>query len=192
MGGTTIAVRGARPGDAEAMAEVFREAGAAGWRHFLPEEELRAEPLRPGVYAAGIGAPETRVFVAEAASAEAASTGAASADGGGADGPPSGRIAGFALWRPPVDPAAPCDEAELHLFYAHPDHWGDGTARLLMDAVLASMRSEGRRRATLWTAELNHRPRAFYQREGWEPDGGRRSKTRNGVTFTELRYALDL
>lgn len=172
MGGTTIAVRGAEPGDAEAMAEVFREAGAVGWRHFLPEEELRAEPLRPGVYTAGISAPETRVFVAED--------------------PSSGRIAGFALWRPPTDPAAPCGEAELHLFYVHPDHWGDGTARLLMEAVLRSMRSEGRRRATLWTAELNHRPRAFYRREGWEPDGGRRSKTRNGITFTELRYALDL
>lgn len=185
MGGTTIAVRSAQPGDAEAMAEVFREAGAVGWRHFLPEEELRAEPPRPGVYAAGIGAPETRVFVAEAAGPEYG-------DAYGPHGRPCGRIAGFALWRPPTDPAAPCDEAELHLFYVHPDHWGDGTARLLMGAVLRSMRSEGRRRATLWTAEPNHRPRAFYRREGWAPDGGRRSKTRNGVTFTELRYALDL
>lgn len=177
MGRTTIAVRSAETGDAEAMAEVFRAAGAAGWSHFLPEEELRSEPLRTAVFAAGISAPETRVLVAEQAPR---------AEGG------AGGIAGFTLWRPPIGPAASADEAELHLFYVHPDHWGDGTARLLMDEAVRSMRAQGRRRAHLWTAEPNHRPRAFYAREGWTPDGGRRSKTRNGVTFTELRYGKEL
>lgn len=183
MGRTTIAVRSAEPGDAEAMAEVFRAAGAAGWGHFLPEEELRSEPLRTAVFAAGIGAPETRVLIAEEAPGAGPGTGAGAGTGG---------IAGFLLWRPPTGPAASADEAELHLFYVHPDHWGDGTARLLMDEAVRSMRAQGRRRAHLWTAEPNHRPRAFYEREGWTLDGGRRSKTRNGVTFTELRYRRGL
>ncbi|GAA3754231.1 ribosomal protein S18 acetylase RimI-like enzyme [Spinactinospora alkalitolerans] len=159
-------VRPARSDDARAMSEIFHAAAAVGWAHFLPGGELAAEPLRPEVYAAALRAPEVTVFAAEH----------------------GGRVVGFAVTRESQDGDADRGVAELHMLYVHPDAWGGGAARLLMAQALAHFRSGGYAEATLWTAVDNHRPRAFYERHGWVPDGTRRSKTRFGVTFTELRY----
>jgi len=76
---------------------------------------------------------------------------------------------------------------ELDTLYTHPRVWGRGAGRALMDAALAGLDE-----ATLWTAEQNTRARRVYERYGWRPDGATREKTYAGVTFTELRYRIDL
>ncbi|RCV50929.1 GNAT family N-acetyltransferase [Marinitenerispora sediminis] len=159
-------VRPARQQDAQAMDELFRAAALAAWSHFMPEEELRAEPPRPEVYRQAVRAPEVTVLVAEE----------------------GGRVRGFAVTRESRDPDGGRGVGELHMCYAHPEAWGTGVASALMAEALAHLRACGHRTATLWAAEPNHRARAFYRRWGWQPDGARRSKTRLGATFTEYRY----
>ncbi|MFC7329812.1 GNAT family N-acetyltransferase [Marinactinospora rubrisoli] len=163
-------VRPARREDAEAMDEIFRAAALAAWSHFMPEEGLRVEPRRPKMYEQAVRAPEVNVLVAEDA----------------------GRVRGFAVVRESRDADGGRGVGELHMCYAHPNAWGTGVAPALMTAALARLRARGCRTATLWTAERNHRARAFYRRSGWALDGTSRSKTRLGVTFTEHRFRVDL
>ncbi|GAA2002647.1 hypothetical protein GCM10009799_32210 [Nocardiopsis rhodophaea] len=103
-----------------------------------------------------------------------------------------GLVTGFALTRPTGDRPQARRTGELHMFYVHPSAWGTGTADTLMAAAINDLTRRGFARATLWTAEDNHRPRSFYGRVGWAPDGTTRSKTRYGVTFGELRYGIAL
>lgn len=153
------------------MSEVFHAAAVSAWSGFLPVDALAAQPLDPALYARAVRAPETTVLVVEDA---------------------DGTVTGFALVRQSLDTDAARDVGELHMFYAHPDVWGDGSARHLMSAAVAALRARGFRSATLWTAEANHRPRAFFRSRGWLPDGARRSKTRYGVTLTELRHRAQI
>lgn len=81
---------------------------------------------------------------------------------------------------------------ELDLIYTSPSVWGRGFGRALMASALDRLRSDGYREATLWTAELNARPRRFYEMVGWRLDGARRTKTALGTTFTEVRYRITL
>ncbi|WP_052745475.1 GNAT family N-acetyltransferase [Allosalinactinospora lopnorensis] len=97
-------------------------------------------------------------------------------------------VSGLVVTRPSADDDAGSDVGELHMCYVHPEAWGSGVADALMASALDDLRGAGHRRATLWTAEANHRPRAFYERHGWALDGACRSKTRMGSTL--LRYAI--
>ncbi|ASU84979.1 GNAT family N-acetyltransferase [Nocardiopsis gilva YIM 90087] len=163
-------IRPARHGDCLSLSEVFHAAGLAGWSHFLPPERLRAERLKEEMFVQAVRAPEATVQVSES----------------------DGLITGFALTRPSADRDAGAGTGELHMFYVHPSAWGTGTADRLMDAALGDLTRRGFAWATLWTAEDNQRPRAFYTRRDWAVDGATRSKTRYGVTFTELRYGIAL
>ncbi|GLU47744.1 GNAT family N-acetyltransferase [Nocardiopsis ansamitocini] len=162
-------IRAARQSDAESMGRIFHAAAMAGWSGFLPVEELAARKPDGTPYVQAIRALETTVFVAENT---------------------DGEVVGFAITRQSLDADAARGTAELHMFYVHPDHWGQGAARHLMAEVLRSFQEQGYREATLWTALDNHRPRAFYRTSGWSLDGRRRSTTRYGVTFTELRHRI--
>lgn len=163
-------------GDAQVMGEVFHAAGAAAWGHFISVEALKAEPVKPEMFLQHIREPQAVVRVADPEQAGEGAT----------------PVAGFVITRRSADEGAGPDTGELHMCYVHPDAWGSGIASTLMASALADLRGAGYQRATLWTAEANHRPRAFYERHGWTLDGARRSKTRLGSTFTELRYAIDV
>jgi GNAT superfamily N-acetyltransferase len=78
--------------------------------------------------------------------------------------------------------------SEVDGFYTHPSVWGRGVGRSLMCETLQGIAAAGHPRAYLWTAEENHRPRRFYERDGWEPEGAHRKRDLRGSTFVELRY----
>ena len=59
----------------------------------------------------------------------------------------------------------------LEALYVRPAAWGTGLADRLHDAAVAELRRRGTERARLWVLELNPRPRRFYERHGWRPDG---------------------
>jgi ribosomal protein S18 acetylase RimI-like enzyme len=61
-----------------------------------------------------------------------------------------------------------------------------------MTAALDALRDAGYSTAVLWTAENNTRARQVYERYGWKLDGATTQKTFVGVTFTELRYTIEL
>ncbi|MBB3042812.1 GNAT family N-acetyltransferase [Nocardioides soli] len=89
-----------------------------------------------------------------------------------AGGPPrvlaevDGELVGFAVAGPSRDEdhATP---AELYAIYTRSAWWGSGLGQRLWDAVRPD------EPCSLWVLEANQRARAFYRRNGFEPDGSR-------------------
>ena len=159
----------AQPADWKGIQEIFRSAGKAAWPHFLPVEWLE-NLCPPERWREAIDDPSQRVLVAEL----------------------EGEVAGFAVLRRSGDADATEDTGELDSFYTHPNAWGKGGGRELLAEATEQLRQMGFTEATLWTAELNHRPRKIYQAAGWRLDGGRRKRNLAGSDFVELRYRIAL
>jgi ribosomal protein S18 acetylase RimI-like enzyme len=56
---------------------------------------------------------------------------------------------------------------EIYGLYLHPEWWGQGFGRALMDASIAELAKNGYGQATLNVIEGNDRARFFYERQGW-------------------------
>ena len=144
-------------------------AGVAAWSHFLPKDliEQRNPPDRWGE---AITDPRQTVLVAEA----------------------NGVVAGFSHLRQSGDEDARPETGELDSFYVHSDWWGKGVGRELLAAATSRLAAMGFAEATLWTAELNDRPRRIYEKAGWTLDGARRERALEDHGYVELRYRLAL
>jgi GNAT superfamily N-acetyltransferase len=162
-----VTIRRASAADLAAMVRIKHGAGLAAWPHILPPDVIEELPF-PARWEAAIesGEPRTSVLLAEL----------------------SGRFVAFAITRPSGDDDALPETGELDAFYADPTVWGAGAGRALLSAAAAALQEAGFRDATLWTAELNHRPRRIYEAAGWRLDGTERQRSFGGVEFTELRY----
>jgi ribosomal protein S18 acetylase RimI-like enzyme len=57
--------------------------------------------------------------------------------------------------------------------YVSPQLQGGGVGRLLLSGAEQELRDAGARTARLWVFEENGPSRAFYARQGWQPDGRR-------------------
>jgi ribosomal protein S18 acetylase RimI-like enzyme len=79
---------------------------------------------------------------------------------------------------------------ELYAIYTLPEAWGSGAGPALMRAAVAQLREDGCADAFLWVLEDNPRARRFYEREGWELDGGRKEDDFLGVRVAEVRYRI--
>lgn len=169
LGVVQVRIRPATTADLSAMVAIKHDAGLAAWPHILPPEVLETLPFLDR-WAAAIGAPDPRVRVLLAESA--------------------GRIVGFAVTRPSGDPDAGPLTGELDGFFVDPATWGIGAGRVLLAAATRMLRDAGFGRATLWTAEENHRPRRIYETAGWRLDGTDRHRALGGVEFVELRYVV--
>jgi len=101
----------------------------------------------------------------------------------------AGRVVGFVGTLPSRDPDA---QGELGEIYAVPEAWGTGVGHALMAAAVEALRARGYADAILWVLADNPRARAFYEREGWAPDGGEKTDAFLGVAVREVRYRLSL
>jgi GNAT superfamily N-acetyltransferase len=91
-----------------------------------------------------------------------------------------GVVVGFAGSGPSRDPEPPRD-LELQSLNVLASHYGTGAGQRLLDAAV------GDAPAMLWVADDNPRARAFYARNGFQPDG----TTKMGpVAGTEILEAL--
>ncbi|MFI5385026.1 MAG: GNAT family N-acetyltransferase [Fimbriimonadales bacterium] len=161
----SLATRPATPDDWTSMQVVFATAGRAAWPHIFALEFL--ETLTPpDRWREAIADPARVVLVAEA----------------------EGLVIGFAVLRRSGDQCASPETGELDSFYVHADFWGKGVGQELLSTAVDRLRDMGFAEATLWTAELNHRPRRIYEIAGWRLDGGRRECELGGTGFVELRY----
>lgn len=88
-----------------------------------------------------------------------------------------GELTGFVSHGPVRDveglPSEP-GVAEIHALYVHPDHWGDGCGRALVQAVRERLRGDWDQ-LVLWTLQENPAARAFYSAVGFQevPDSAR-------------------
>lgn len=98
-----------------------------------------------------------------------------------------GGIIGFANAAPSRDADA-SDHGEIPAVYVHPDSWGAGTGRALMEAARAWLVQAGFRSASLWVLADNIRARGFYETDGWRTDGTVKHYESRGFPVVEVRY----
>jgi ribosomal protein S18 acetylase RimI-like enzyme len=92
-----------------------------------------------------------------------------------------GAVIGFAASGPSTDDDAPPGRRQLFAIYVLAAHYGSGAGQALMDAAT------GRGAASLWVLEDNPRARAFYERNGFRPDGATQDDARWGEPVREVR-----
>jgi GNAT superfamily N-acetyltransferase len=80
-------------------------------------------------------------------------------------------------------------EGELYAIYAVPEAWGSGAGPGLMRVAVETLRANYPT-STLWVLDDNPRARRFYEREGWQRDGGTQTEEFLGMAVTEVRYRL--
>ena len=161
-------IRRARLEDAAAIAEVHVRTWQAAYEHVFGAERLATLDL----------AARTRRWEGWLAAGENAAVAVE-----------DGRVVGF-VWVGESREAA--DEGELFAIYALPEAWGTGAGAGLMAAGLAALRGLGHPEAILWVLADNPRARRFYEREGWQDDGGRKADEFLGVPVEEVRYRIAL
>lgn len=78
---------------------------------------------------------------------------------------------------------------ELYAIYLTPAFWGQGYGAALLTAVLALLRQDDYRLATLWVLTGNQRARRFYEHAGFVADGDIKIEDLpGGVEVCEVRY----
>ena len=101
-----------------------------------------------------------------------------------------GEVAGYSRFGPARDDDLdPSTTAEIYGFYLHPDVWGRGAGRALMEHVQMDLRRRGFRDGCLWVVQVNERAQAFYRARGFTPDG-RDDKLCIGAPEYRFRGAL--
>lgn len=162
-------VRPAVPADADGVAEVHVRSWQAAYRDLMPREvldglsvEQRAEGWR-GIL--GDMPRASRTLVAEH----------------------EGRIVGWASFGDARDADAP-GTGELWGIYAHPDTWSSGVGHALITAVERDLADAGHTVAYLWVLDGNERASGFYERHGWDADGGVKVDERPGLVLHERRH----
>jgi GNAT superfamily N-acetyltransferase len=156
-----------RPGtaeDAEGVARVHVETWQAAYAHALPSEGLQALSVEDAVRRLRSRPP---TLVAEQ----------------------RGEILGFVDVGASRDPGT---DGELFAIYVHPEHWGTGVGRALIEAGETELRRLGHQDAILWVLDDNPRARRFYELAGWSLDGAARDIHIFGFDVSEVRYAKSL
>jgi GNAT superfamily N-acetyltransferase len=158
-------VRKATGKDASGIARAQEHAWQSAYRHVFPVEELdRGGFIRPGLWRERLEHPPPgwTTFVADE----------------------QDEVAGFVSVGPSRDERG---VGELYAIYVHPDWWGTGAGRALIERGETELRSRYDA-AALWVLEDNPRARSFYEAAGWSPDGATKSDERWGVRAPEVRY----
>jgi ribosomal protein S18 acetylase RimI-like enzyme len=167
---TGLTVRAAEAADLLPAAEVRVASWRAAYAGLVPQDFLDAMDARETAHrwSESVAAGRSRLHVAHRA----------------------GQVVGYAGVGPERDPSAPAGTGELFALYVHPDAWGTGTGRALLDAAIADCRVHGDERVWLWVLEANARGRRCYERYGFTQTPDRTFSSLGNLP--EIRYALAL
>jgi len=144
-------IRSATVEDAVGIAETHVASWRAAYRGLLPEELLDGLSVerRTTQWQEDIRSADLDVHIA-------------------AD--PAGHVGGFIAGGRSRDGDATGTVGELMAIYVRPQLWSLGIGGRLHAAGVAGLATRFEQ-ATLWVLEGNARSRAFYERQGWRPDG---------------------
>jgi GNAT superfamily N-acetyltransferase len=166
-----LEIRPITEADIDAVAEVHVRTWQAGYAGIVPAEHLAGmDPARNAEHRrAREPRPGQHTLVADV----------------------DGTIVGFVAFGPDrSDPR----RGELYAIYVHPDHWGEGAGRRLIEAARTGLADAGFADMRLWVLADNARARRFYERAGLAPDGATDYYTpgTTEVQLPEVRYATAL
>jgi len=168
-----VNLRRATPADAHAIAAVHVASWQAAYRGLFPDAVLDALSVaeREAMWAPRLAAADPAIWVSEEA----------------------GRVTGFISLLPSRDADVPPPRfAEISALYVHPDVWGHGHGRTLVEAVLAHVAQTPTESVIVWALTGNLGARHFYERLGFARDDGRRDITLFNVTQPEVRFRHNL
>lgn len=104
---------------------------------------------------------------------------------------PDGQIGGFVATGRSRDDDADETVGELMAIYLRPQLWSLGIGGRLHAAGIVGL-TRRFAQATLWVLDSNARSRAFYERQGWRPDGTVKRDTLGDADVVEVRYRRPL
>ena len=81
---------------------------------------------------------------------------------------------------------------EIRSFFVAPGRWRRGVGRVLMAAVLGSLRERGYTVATVWSFTANERANAFYEGLGFTRDGAEEPTDETWAHLPGVRYRRSL
>jgi GNAT superfamily N-acetyltransferase len=168
----TVLLRSAAPDDSLAVAQVHVQSWQVAYRGLMQDEYL--DKLRP----------EDRAKRYDFGASDPSKPSTIVAVDGSV-------IVGFATLAPATDLDARGD-GELCALYVDPERWGRKIGRALIERARTRLSSFGFQRAVLWVMAGNLRAERFYRRDGWEPDGMRRTDSVWGVSVDEIRFRRPL
>jgi len=166
------AVRAARPADVDALAETAVAAWREGFRGIVPESVDPRTAWRPARIAerlAGTSGDGSAILAAEV----------------------DGEVRGLVLHGPSRDREPAPLEGEIIALYVHPDNWGGGVGRALVEAALDQLAAAGNAEAIVWTLAESPRNLAFYDALGFTRDGGTQRRPSFGSPL-EVRFRISL
>ncbi len=168
-------IRPAEIGDAASLGKVHVAAWQWAYRGLMPDEVL--DSLRPEARARAwktwLGEHDGgfQAWVAEV----------------------DGEVIGFASSGLPVDDDLPDDSIELLAIYLLEPYLHSGVGSRLLEAAEAAWINEERQLGILWVLEGNTGTIEFYERHGWNHDGGKRDyPVGPDTTMPVLRYTKKL
>lgn len=169
-----VHLRRAREADARAIAEVHVRTWQQAYRDILPVGYLQALSVeaRERYWATELRVlpAERRPWLAEA----------------GQD------VVGFVSAGPSRDEGMPPSTGEIYALYVLPECWARGVGRSLLLHCERELIQHGYEHATLWLLADNDRARAFYEANGWQPDGAVKQDRIGDREVAELRYRRTL
>lgn len=171
---TSVTIRSAGVGDAEAIAAVHNTSLQASYRPLIPER-LAHLVLDPPEVAPRI--PGWRRCLER----PRVSTTLVACD--------NGLVVGFCTLRSTPGGDAGGATREIWALFVQPSHWRRGIGRLLCEQSLADARRQGFAGVELWELESNANAREFFHSMGFRADGGKRIFLEHAdVSLRELRY----
>jgi ribosomal protein S18 acetylase RimI-like enzyme len=160
---SSIRLRQAEAGDAQAIGAVFDAAVRAGWTYL---GEIASQPMFTAADwdkdVADHAAPNLMLVATDE----------------------DGRVVGFTAVHPP--------DCEMYLLFVDPSSAGRGVGRILLRAADDALRRAGCTEAFLYTHEQNERALHVYASAGYRPDGSIRESEFRGIRMRELRLVKRL
>lgn len=90
------------------------------------------------------------------------------------------------------DEDASKETGEVYAIYMHPNFIGKGIGSKLMERMIALLKKDGYKNATLWVLNTNTKTKEWYKKNGWTEEGKIKTDKRPNLELHEVRYIKKL
>lgn len=106
--------------------------------------------------------------------------------------PANGAAQAFALCGPRRDEGVGPKTGEVYSIYLHPEAWGQGHGRALLQHTLRDLRERGFNGVRIWTLEANEQAAGFYTAAGFKLTGDESFWRPDDINLPKICFAREL